>query len=125
MESEETGTTKRGRGRGRAARGRGTSTRARGRGRGRGRKAKVIESDDEASPEQPDTEDVDASIEEKPQEIEAVAIVPPPIDTATEEKENEIIPPTSKLNQKWKFKSQNLKFIDHILLTNFESKFFL
>lgn len=96
MDSEDTGTTKRGRGRGRAARGRGTSTRARGRGRGRGRKAKVIESDEEASPEQPDTEDIEPTIEEKPLETEQVAAVPPPVDTATEEKENEIIPPTSK-----------------------------
>lgn len=94
MDSEEGGTTKRGRGRGRAARGRAASTRARGRGRGRGRKAKVIESDEEASPEQPETEDVDASIEEKPVEPEPVVVAP--AEPATEEKENEIVPPTSK-----------------------------
>lgn len=95
MDSEESGTTKRGRGRGRTPRGRGTSTRARGRGRGRGRKAKVIESDEEASPEQPDIEEVDASIEEKPQEPEPTIVAP--ADSATDEKENEIIPPpTSK-----------------------------
>lgn len=97
MDSEETGTTKRGRGRGRAARGRGTSTRARGRGRGRGRKAKIIESDEEASPEQPDTEEVDASIEEKPQEI--LLVTTTTVNTPTEEKENEIIPPKSKFNK--------------------------
>lgn len=94
MDSEESGTTKRGRGRGRTARGRGTSTRARGRGRGRGRKAKVIESDEDASPEQPDIEDVDASIEEKPQEPETIIVAP--ADSATDEKENEIVPPTSE-----------------------------
>lgn len=94
MDSEASGPTKRGRGRGRAARGRAASTRARGRGRGRGRKAKVIESDEEASPEQPETEDIDASIEEKPQEAEPMVIAT--TDAATEEKENEIIPPTSK-----------------------------
>lgn len=97
MDSEDTGTTKRGRGRGRAARGRGTSTRARGRGRGRGRKAKVIESDEEASPEQPDTEEVETVNDEKPVEIlEQVNTTPAEI--ATEEKENEIIPPTSKFD---------------------------
>lgn len=94
MDLEDTGTTKRGRGRGRAARSRGASTRARGRGRGRGRKAKVIESDEEASPEQTEIEDANASIDDKTQAVEPIAVTP--IDTATEEKENEVVPPTSK-----------------------------
>lgn len=97
MDSEDTGTTKRGRGRGRTARGRGTTTRARGRGRGRGRKAKVIESDEEASPEQPEIDDTNASIEEKSQAVEPNVVTP--IDTATDEKENEVVAPTSKFFQ--------------------------
>lgn len=97
MDSEETGTTKRGRGRGRTARGRATTTRARGRGRGRGRKAKVIESDEEASPEQPETEETNISTEEKPQATEQN--IAPTNDSATDEKENEVVLPASKFTR--------------------------
>lgn len=103
MDSEDTGTTKRGRGRGRSTRARATSTRARGRGRGRGRKAtKVIESDEEGSPEPQETEDVDTSIDEKspPDTIlvttTTVSAPVQPAETVVEEKETENIPPTSK-----------------------------
>lgn len=66
-----------------------TRARGRGRGRGRGRKAsRVIESDEEISPEQPEQEEVDAPTEEKP--LEEPTPVP-----AAEEKENDIHPPTS------------------------------
>lgn len=100
------GGTKRGRGRGRGStRGRAASTRARGsRGRGRGRKAKVnIESDEEQLPEQIEIENVavvDPPSKEETQstENESVAVsttnVSEPL-LATEEKENEIVPPTS------------------------------
>lgn len=58
----------------------------RGRGRGRGRKTRVIESDEEPSPEQ---------LQEDAEEIEEKTVQPPA--PSLEEKENEIVPPTSKL----------------------------
>lgn len=100
------GGTKRGRGRGRGStRGRAASTRARGsRGRGRGRKAKVnIESDEEILSEQTEIESVaivDPPNKEEAQstENESVAVsttnASEPL-LAAEEKENEIVPPTS------------------------------
>lgn len=67
--------------------------RGRGRGRGRGRKAsRVIESDEEVSLEQPEQEEVEASVDEKSHEETTPATV---VVAATEEKENDIHPPTS------------------------------
>lgn len=65
--------------------------RGRGRGRGRGRKAsRVIESDEEVSPEQPEQEELEATVDEKAHEEPT----PVPV-VAAEEKENDIHPPTS------------------------------
>lgn len=100
------GGTKRGRGRGRGStRGRAASTRARGtRGRGRGRKAKVsIESDEEILPEPTEIENiavVDIPNKEETQLTENEPVAVSTTNTsepllATEEKENEIVPPTS------------------------------
>lgn len=103
MDSDE-GVTKRGRGRRKGTTTRGASTpraRGRGRGRGRGRKtSRVIESDDEGSPEQQTNDELDASNEEKP--IEQT------LPETSEEKENEIHPPASKnLNNLNEFVSLN------------------
>lgn len=64
--------------------------RGRGRGRGRGRKSRVIESDEEPSPEQ-SQEDIAEAVEK----TEDAPVQP--IQPSVEEKENEVVPPpTSK-----------------------------
>lgn len=65
--------------------------RGRGRGRGRGRKAsRVIESDEEVSPEPLEAEELEATVEAKtPEEPTPAPVVP------AEEKENDVHPPPS------------------------------
>lgn len=68
-----------------------TRARGRGRGRGRGRKAsRVIESDEEVSPELLEQEELEATVDEKtPEEPTPAPVV------LAEEKENDIHPPAS------------------------------